>query len=237
LPQSSLRTRENRRTWSLVAACAAAAALVLPGATQAAWTTNEASLDPGQCGRNLQSGSDRTASVTAMPTFLLQGDGGLSTYAVAIDGQGIGTFASRGDAVVCIATRTPLADGLHVLTGIELAPNAGTAVRLAFTVDTRAPRSPSRPALSAYTDTGVRGDGITASRFVNLQGKAGPNESIQITANGRMIVGGATTDANGRWSVTTVPLNPGTYLFTASSLDRAGNRSAPSAATRITIQG
>ena len=52
-----------------------------------------------------------------------------------------------------------------------------------------------------------------------------------------MVVGGATTDGSGRWSATTVPLDPGTYVFTASSLDRAGNRSAPSAATRITIQG
>jgi len=210
---------------------------VLPGATQAAWTTNEASLDPGQCGRNLQSGSDRTASVTAMPTFLLQGDGGLSTYAVAIDGQGIGTFASRGDAVVCIATRLPLAEGSHVLTGTELAPNPGTVVRLAFSVDTRAPRPPSRPTLSAYTDTGVRGDGITAARSVNMQGKAGPNESIQITVDGRTVVAGATADAKGRWSATTVPLNAGSYLLAAVSLDRAGNRSAPSAAARITIQG
>jgi hypothetical protein len=229
-----IRPRARRRPWTLVAACAA---LLLPAAAGAGWTTNEASLDTGLCGRNLQAGAERTASVSATPTFLLQGDGGASSYAVAIDGRRLGTFTSRGDAVVCIPTRTALDEGRHVLTGTELAPNAGTQIRLAFSVDTRAPRPPTRPVLSAHTDTGARGDGITASRSVNLHGRAAPNEPVQITANGRTVVAGAATDARGRWSATTVPLGPGTYLFTAATLDRAGNRSAPSPAVRVTIQG
>jgi hypothetical protein len=223
-----------RGTWTFVAACAA---LVLAGAASAAWTTNVASLDTGVCGRNLQAGSDRTASTTAKPTFFLQGDGGSSAYSVTIDGKQLGTFSSTFDAVVCIPTRTPLAEGRHVLVGTELAPKPGTVVRLAFSVDTRPPRPPSRPVLTAYTDTGAHGDGVTAVRSINLHGKAAPRSSVQIVANGRTVVGGATADARGRWSATTVPLTPGTYVLTAEAGDRAGNRSAPSAATRVTITG
>jgi hypothetical protein len=228
------RIREIRRPWTLAAACGA---LLLPAAAGAEWITNAASLDTGMCGRNLAAGSDRTASLTATPTFFLYGDGGASSYAVTIDGRSVGTIFSRSDAVVCIPTRTPLAEGRHVLVGTELAPNAGTAVRLAFSIDTRVPPAPTQPVLSAYTDTGARGDNVTAVRSVNLTGWAEPNGAVQIAANGRMVVGGATTDATGRWSATTVPVTPGAYAFTAVSLDRAGNRSARSLATRITIQG
>jgi hypothetical protein len=221
-----------RGPWTFVAACAA---LLLAGAAGAAWTTNVASLDTGVCGRNLQAGSDRSASTTATPTFFLQGDGGASSYAVSIDGRKLGTFSSNADAVVCIPTRMPLAEGRHVLVGTELAPRPGTVVQLGFSVDTRPPRPPSRPVLTAYTDTGARGDGITALRSINLHGKAAPKASVQITANGRSVVGGAAADARGRWSATTVPLTPGRYVLTAQAVDRAGNGSPPSPAARVTI--
>src|SRR5262245_24042198 len=92
------------------AACAAGAALVaaLLPAVGNAWTTavgatNAIQLDPGTCGQMLKFGSDPTASSSARPTFLLSGDGGLSSYAASIDGTPIGTFSSDGRAVVCIA--------------------------------------------------------------------------------------------------------------------------------------
>ena len=50
------------------------------------------------------------------------GDGGLSSYEVAIDGVSIGTFNSAGNGNVCITTTVGLADGAHTLTASELAP-------------------------------------------------------------------------------------------------------------------
>ena len=79
-------------------------ALLFAGSASAAWTTNLVQLDNGTCGRNLQIGSDKTASSSNTPTFWLMGDGGLSSYAVAIDGVSIGTFNSAGNGNVCITT-------------------------------------------------------------------------------------------------------------------------------------
>jgi hypothetical protein len=204
----------------------------------AAWKLNVAELDPGQCGQVLQLGSDRTASSTATPTFLLYGDGGLSSYVISIDGNEIGTFHSTGRAIVCIDVTEPLAEGPHLLTGVELAPHPGYLVTpLEFSVDTVPPAPPSAPALSAYSDSGVVGDGITRWRNVNFTGTAGPGEAVHVYSNGTSVVGGARAGADGRWSATTVPLADRSYSLTAVTLDTAGNKSAPSAPTRLTVDG
>src|SRR5262249_6758860 len=198
------------------------AALMLPVAAGAEWITNSIALDPGACGRNLQVGSDRTASTSATPTFMLQGDGGMSSYAIAIDGKAVGTFNSASDALVCIRLSTPLADGPHMVTGTELAPRDGSA-ELAFSIDTTVPSAPTRPRLSPTTDSGRIGDGVTTYGSIRLTGKAGPNQPLQIMRNGVTTVGGAKTGPTGRWTVTTVPIPPGTYSLTAITFDPPGN--------------
>ena len=82
-------------------------ALLLPGAG-GAWVTNLVELDDGTCDTNLQVGSDKAASASRTPTFFLRGDGGLSSYAMSIDGNPIGTFYSAGNAVVCVQAPAPL---------------------------------------------------------------------------------------------------------------------------------
>jgi hypothetical protein len=221
---------------ALLVAATAVGALLLAGTGGAAWTTNLVELDNGTCGANLQTGSDRTASSITRPTFFLRGDGGLSSYAMAIDGVPIGSFYSTGQAVVCVQGAAVLAEGPHVLTGTELAPHAGWTVGpLAFSVDTVAPAPPSTPVLSAYKDSGALGDGITRFRSVNVTGTAAPNESVQVLSNGITTLGGARADANGNWSVTTVTLADGAYTLSAQTIDTAGNRSVPSATMRLTI--
>src|SRR5262249_37995393 len=153
---------------------------------------------------------NKTASSTATPTFLLEGDGGLSSYDVVIDTRTLGTFRSTFDAVVCIRTTARLAQGPHRLTATEPAPNAGPVVRLPSSVGTVPPKAPTRPVLSAYSDSGVRGDGTTSFRSVNVTGTASPNQAVQIAVNGGTGVAGAASDARGRWSATTLPLPAGT---------------------------
>lgn len=220
----------------LLAGALAVAGLLLPAVGAAEWTTNSLSLDTGACGRNLQIGSNRTASATALPTFLLEGDGGGSSYGVSLDGKPLGTFGSTPDAVVCIRVGRRLTDGPHLLVGTELVPRAGTVVQLSFSVDTVPPRPPSRPVLSAHSDSGVEGDGVTAYRTVNLHGTAAPNQPVQIHAGTGAGVAGSVSDARGRWSATTLPLARGTHALTAVTFDSAGNRSAASAPLRLTIR-
>src|SRR5947207_16019056 len=93
----------------LAPAAAILVALVLAG-SGSAWTLNEVQLDTNYCRENLQLGADKAASHTAMPSFLLSGDGGLSSYQISIDGASIGTWRSDGYGNVCIYDTLPLAD-------------------------------------------------------------------------------------------------------------------------------
>ena len=192
--------------------------------------TNSSQLDDGSCTSNLQVGSDITAAATATPTFVVTGDGGLSSYAISIDGKSLGTYFSTGRGVVCIPAGTRIPDGQHVLTGTELAPHSGAAVApLTFTVDTVPPPPPSGPLLADYADSGVKGDGITKYPAVTLIGTAPVKTPIQILANGQMGLGGATAEADGTWSATTVSLRDGTYAINAlhSTARATGARSRP----------
>lgn len=83
----------------------------------------------------------------------------------------------------------------------------------------------------------MKGDGVTGYRSVNLSGTAGPNQSVQVYGTRGIGLAGALSDAGGRWSATTPRLAAGTYTLTAVTFDSAGNRSAPSPATRLTILG
>ena len=97
----------------------------------------------------LQVGSDPTASSSATPSFFLKGDGGLSSYVISIDGIELGTFSSTGRAIVCIKVTRPLADGPHLLTGVELRPHPTYVVApFAFSVDT----VPPAPAVGGVDD-------------------------------------------------------------------------------------
>jgi fibronectin type 3 domain-containing protein len=206
-------------------------------APSSARTTNVAQLDDGTCGRNLQLGSDKTASSSATPTFLLWGDGGLSSYAAFIDGAPIGTFNSDGLANVCITTSVPLADGPHVLTANELRPNTTFAVvPFNFSVDTVRPAQPSTPVISSFSDSGLLGDHITRFRGVNFTGFSDANISIQLY-NGVTLLGGALASTSGAWSATTSQLPDGDYLVTAAAFDQAGNKSMLSLSAAVTVDG
>src|SRR5262249_45489387 len=177
----------------LVLVAVVGSSLAIASASQAR-TTNVVQLDDGTCGKNLQIGSDKTASSSATPQFLLWGDGGASSYQMFIDGTSIGTFTSDGWGNVCVVATVPLADGPHTLTGNELAPhNTYTVTPLSFSVDTKPPATPSPPAISGYSDSGIPGDHITMYRGVNFTGTSDPNVSVQLY-NGVTGIAGAKAD-------------------------------------------
>jgi hypothetical protein len=234
-----MHRRRNRSRRSLLRVlppimAAALVGLVVVGGSGAA-TLNTAQLDNGTCGRNLQLGSDRTASASATPSFVIAGDGGLSRYEAFVDGASIGIFASDGFANVCVYDTIPLADGPHLLTANELQPHSTfTVVPFNFTVDTVPPAQPSVPVIASYSDSGLLGDHITRFRTPNFSGFADPNVSIQLFS-GPLILGGAKADANGAWSATTSTLSDGSYVVTATALDQAGNKSQLSLSFPVTI--
>src|SRR5262245_2778779 len=115
------------------------ALLALDAGSASAWTLNVAQLDNATCGTNLQIGSNKTASSSNRPSFLLWGDGWAARYEAFVDGVSIGTFGADGYGNVCIYTTTPLAEGNHVLTGNELTPRLLTVTPLNFSVDTVPP--------------------------------------------------------------------------------------------------
>ena len=214
---SAFQARRLRRVRLCVVPLLVGAVLALAfvfAGSALAWTTNLVQLDNGTCGRNLQLGSDTTASASSTPTFWLMGDGGLSSYAAFVDGVSIGTFNSDGSGNVCIVDTTPLATASHVLTANELAPRPSmTVAPFNFSVDTVPPPPPSTPVISSYSDSGVLGDGITMYRAVNLTGSSDPSMTIQLLNNGVTVTGGAKANPVGAWSATTSTLADGTYHF------------------------
>ena len=200
-----------------------------------ALNTNQAMLDDGSCGHSLQVGSDPNASASATPGFVMEGDGGLSSYAMKIDGVAIGTFNSDGFAKVCITTTTPLADGPHQLTGAELKPNPSNPVTpYSFSVDTVAPNAPSAPVLDATTDSAPIGDNVTTFTSLHLDGTAPAGTPVRVY-EGTAMRGGAATDSTGHWTVATLTLPAGAHTFYAVAVDEAGNTSVASPSTTITI--
>ena len=211
------------------------AGLVLPVAASAG-PLNTVVLDNGICGRNLQLGSDPTASSSATPTFLLYGDGAAASYRVFIDGALLGIFnTSNPYGNVCITTTVALSQGAHTLTGNELSPHSTyTVTPFQFSVDTVPPAVPSAPVLNPSTNSGVIGDNITTYQGLSLSGTSEPNAPIRVYA-GLAGVGGGRADSTGRWTVTTTTLSIAAHTLTATASDQAGNVSARSAALSLTI--
>ncbi len=193
-----------------------------------AYALNAIQLDNGTCGQHLQIGSNITASSVHTPSFLLNGDGGLSSYRASIDGSTIGTFNSNGVGQVCIYDTETLTDGSHQLTVSELAPNPSNIVNpFNFTVDTTPLAAPSQPSLDPVSDSGIKGDDITNFTSPRLDGTSVPDVPIRIIEGGRL-VGGALAGPTGYWTAITDPLVSGINELAAATVNEAGVQSAPS---------
>jgi len=128
-------------------------------------------------------------------------------------------------------TTTSLAAGSHSLHATESDPAGNTSSNsgaLALTIDI--PAVPSTPALSAASDSGTLGDGLTNHTAPVLTGSTtGANGDTVKLYDGSTLIGSGTV-SSGAWSVTpTSALADGTtYSLTATETDAAGNVSTPS---------
>jgi Ca2+-binding RTX toxin-like protein len=176
-------------------------------------------------------------SITNTKTLILTGTAEAnSKLNILQGGNGIGTATTDAAGKWTFTTPT-LPDGTYAFTttATDAAGNISPAsTALNVTVDGIAPLAPT--IISFSPDTGVVGDGITNTKTLILTGTAAANSTVNILQGGNGI-GTATTDAAGKWTFTTPTLPDGTYAFTTTATDAAGNITPASTALNVTVDG
>jgi len=105
-----------------------------------------------------------------------------------------------------------------------------------YILDNTAPNPPTGLDLQALSDTGVSNtDDLTADTTPTIAGTAEANATIILTSDRDGVVGVATANLAGVWTVTTNSLSEGVHSLTATATDATGNISAASAPLAITI--
>lgn len=175
------------------------------------------------------------------PTFSGQGNAGdtITLYNNGI--TVIGTTTVGADGHWSFTPATPLSETNYSITVTETdaagnvsQPSAAST----FTVDTTPPAVPE--ITFADDDVGaIRGEiftnGITDDTQPVLHGRGDAGSTITVY-NGSTVMGQATVDTNGDWSLTpTSPLGNGTVNLTAVATDAAGNTTGASANFTLTV--
>ncbi|MBI2932312.1 MAG: fibronectin type III domain-containing protein, partial [Planctomycetes bacterium] len=105
----------------------------------------------------------------------------------------------------------------------------------AIVIDTTAPAQPGPPDLDAASDTGSSStDDLTSDTTPTLTGTAEANAVIDLYADASW-VGTATANGAGSYTVTSAALADGSYDFTVTATDAAGNVSLASPALVVAI--
>ena len=116
---------------------------------------------------------------------------------------------------------------------IDLAGNASSAAKLNFTLDTTAPAAPNLS--TAFVDSGAsRSDAITNATTANLSGKTESGATVTVY-DGATPIATVVANPGGVWKYSATGLSDGLHSFTITQTDRAGNVSAPSAASAMTV--
>lgn len=150
-----------------------------------------------------------------------------STYTVTVNGLG-------GDGTLRLDLKS---SGTGIQNGASIGLNGGYSAGQAYTLDHTAPAAPSAPMMSAASDTGVsNSDGITQNTTPVFTGTGEANATVRLyDSDGTTVLGTATVDGSGSWSITSSTLASGTHSLTAKLTDAAGNVSQASAPQVIVI--
>ncbi|MFN5291255.1 MAG: Ig-like domain-containing protein, partial [Planctomycetia bacterium] len=187
-------------------------------------------------------GTNTTDKITSDNTLTITGNAGAGEVGSTINvyDTSSGTPVLVGTAIVqtggtYTVTTSVLADGSHPLyiTTTDPAGNQSGQTSIGtWEIDTTAPNAPSFGSVSQ--DTGVSAnDKNTSDNTLTITGNAGaaePGTTIKVydTSSGTpVLVGTATVQPDGSYSVTTSVLADGSHPLSITATDTAGNESAP----------
>ncbi len=152
-----------------------------------------------------------------------------STWTTVTTSVGANTWSLSGQTLTA-------SDTLKVRVS-DTAGNSGTAFSQAYVFDNTAPGAPSTPDMSSGTDAGTSStDNITNNTTPIFTGVTEANNTVTLyDTDGTTVLGTATADGSGNWSITSSVLSAGSHTLTAKSTDVAGNTSSASSGLSITI--
>jgi hypothetical protein len=187
-------------------------------------------------------GSANTDNLTKNTTPTITGTAEAHSTVTLYDTDGstvLGTTTADASGNWAI-TSSALAASSHTLTTkvTDAAGNTSVASSgLTVTIDTSAPSAPSAPDLSAATDTGSSStDNITRNTTPTITGTAEAHSTVTLyDTDGSTILGTATADGSGNWSITCSALAEGSHTLSAKATDVAGNTSVASTGQSLTI--
>jgi hypothetical protein len=190
------------------------------------------------------------AGETATVTFTFSEDPGASFTWDGAHGDvtvGGGTLSAlSGSGLVRTASFTPDAGTNGGTASITIAAGsyadatgntggAGATPSLHF--DTLAPNAPDAPQLVAASDTGTSSaDGVTRVTTPTVTGTGEAHATVTLyDGAGTTVLGTATADANGAWTITSAALADGSHALRVTETDAAGNVSTRGAALTVTV--
>ena len=175
-----------------------------------------------------------------------------STFTLTNEGTGSPVAATVAyDAAARKATLTPTtqletgstytarvrggASGAKDVAGNALSADEVWTFFTAAPADTTPPGAPTNLDLVASSDSGVSdSDDVTNDDTPTVSGKAEAGSHVELY-DGTNLVGSATADSDGDWSITSSVLGEGRHTLTAAATDAAGNTSTASVALVVTI--
>jgi len=182
--------------------------------------------------------ANATTSATSGSALDLKGTAEAKSTVAIYDGDTkIGTVTAGADGAWTFSTSS-LSTGQHTLTAkaTDLAGNVSTvSAAMKVSVAASAPAPSAAPKIASFSnDTGKAGDGITSDNTLKLDGTAAANSKVTIY-DGGLKLGTVTADKGGAWSFATAALKDGSHNLTARATDSAGQASAASSVTKVTI--
>ncbi len=186
-------------------------------------------------------GSSTSDAITSNTTPIFTGTGEANATVTLYDTDGVtslGSTTADGSGNWSI-TSGKLATGAHTLT-VKQSDEAGNvsaaSASLAVVIDTTAPSAPGTPVLSTASDSGTLGDNLTSTVTPTLTGTGEANATVKLyDTDGVTLLGTATADGSGNWSITSSKLGDGAHTLTAKQTDAAGNVSSASSSLSLSI--
>lgn len=184
------------------------------------------------------SGRSQSDGITNVTTPKVSGTAEAGATVTLYEGSTVLGTAVADDKGAWSISSKGLAAGEHKLTAkaTDAAGNVSNAsAALSITVDVKAPTAPAALDLAASADSGVsNSDNLTSTTAPVVSGKAEANAIVTLY-DGVNVLGTATADGSGKWSITSTALADGVHNLTATATDVAGNVSGASTALKLTI--